>query len=301
MSSGDEAPTDGDGQTGAAVTDGTVPTNGVDTYYVRRGEGPPVVFIHGMAMDHQMWEPQLSALSDEFTTIAYDVRGHGRTGGSDAVPYSVDLFADDLDVLLDGLSIEQPVVVGLSLGGCIAVAYAAAHPEKVARLVLADSFPPGPLSGSTRLLFANLRVIARLDRFVRYKRLNRLQMWIGNRLSPGIAGEGDGERVQRLMEASPTIPHDEFAKIARATAAFPTTPRDCSGVTAPTLVLYGEHVPGPLRDLTRGLPARLGSTDVTVEMVPGGGHASNLDNSAFFTDAVREFARSVDDRASAAD
>jgi len=285
----------GESATGEHATTGrSARTNGIETYYVCRGEGPPVVFVHGMAMDHRMWDGQTTALSDEFTTVAYDVRGHGRTGGSDAALYSVDLFAADLDALLNALAMERPVLVGLSLGGCIAQAYAAAHPENVAGLVLADTFPPGPLSVRARLLFSNLRVLARLDRIVRYKRLNRLQMWVGDKLSPGVAGEGAGERIQRLMESSPTIPHEEFAKIARATAAFSTTPLDLSGVIAPALLLYGERVPGPLQDLARTVPARLGSTKVTVTEVPNGGHASNVDNPAFFTEEVREFVRGID-------
>ena len=68
---------------GAEVERGTVRTNGVETYYERRGDGPPVVFVHGMFMDTAMWEAQAEALSDDFTTVTYDVRGHGHTGGSD--------------------------------------------------------------------------------------------------------------------------------------------------------------------------------------------------------------------------
>ncbi|MCU4740580.1 alpha/beta hydrolase [Natronoglomus mannanivorans] len=265
----------------------TVQTGDIETYYVRRGDGPPIVFVHGMIMSTTMWVPQMNALSDAFTTVAYDVRGHGHTGGSDTMPYSVDLFAADLDALLDALDITRAVVCGLSMGGAIAQAFAAAHPEKVAGLVLADTFPVGPLPVTGRLAMANIRFLARLDRFVGYKTLNRWQLRIAHRLLPGVSG--DRETVQQLVDDAPTIPHAEFVKIADATARFPKADIDLSRVTAPTLVLHGEHLPTANEKTTERLIGQLSNTDPTVLVVPASGHASNLDNPEFFTTALREF------------
>lgn len=267
---------------------GRVQTNGIETYYVRRGEGPPIVFVYGAIMDHRQWEPQVDALSDEYTTVAYDVRGHGRTGGSDAETYSVELFAEDLDALVDALGLQQPILCGLSLGGCIAQVYAARHPEKVAGVVLADTFTAGPLGVGGRLLFANLRFFALLDRVVRYKRLNRFQTWVGQRVAPGIAG--DRATVQRLVDEGPTISHPEFVKIMEALGAFPRSDFDISPISAPTLILYGENEPAMFRTAAAYMRERLTGADVEVRVVPDAGHASNLDNPAFFTAAVRELA-----------
>jgi pimeloyl-ACP methyl ester carboxylesterase len=265
----------------------TARTNDIETYYVTRGAGPPVVFVHGMIMSTTMWKPQMNALSDAFTTIAYDVRGHGQTGGSQKETYSIELFAADLDALLDALDIDRAVICGLSMGGTIAQAFAAAHPEKVAGLVLADTFPAGPLPLTGRVALANNRFLARLDRLINYKTLNRWQLKIGNLLLPGVSG--DEETVQRLVEDAPTIPHTEFVKIADATARFPEADVDLSAVTAPTLVLHGEHLPMANEETTERLVPSLGNTDTTVRVVPGSGHASNLDNPTFFTATLREF------------
>lgn len=269
----------------------TVETNGIDTYYERRGAGPPIVFVHGMYLSTAQWQPQLDALGDDFTVVAYDVRGHGRTGGSDRERYDIDLFAADLDALLDALDIERPILCGLSMGGCIAQAYAATHPDSVRGLVLADTFAPSPMPLGARLLFANLRVYAHLDRVVRYPTLNRLQLRVGNLLSPGVGG--DREAVQRVLEAGPTIPHDEFAKVAGAMARFPGTRIDLSRITVPTLLLHGEHLPRVMAAMHPRLAARLTAAPVEIVEVPDAGHASNVDNPAFFTDAVRGFAASV--------
>lgn len=265
----------------------TVRTNGIETHYVRRGDGPPVVFVHAMAMSATMWEAQLEALEDAYTVVAYDVRGHGHTGGSDAPTYSMDLFAADLDALLDALGIDRAVVCGISMGGAVAQTFAAAHPEKVAGLVLADTFATGPAPVAGRIAMANVRVLARIDRFVRYETLNRIQMWIAQRLVPGMAG--DAVTVQRLMEEAPTIPHDEFVKIADATALFTKRDLDLSVVTAPGLVLQGEHLPAGFEAWAERLVEQLPNADPEVRVVPGGGHASNLDNPEFFTAVLGTF------------
>lgn len=265
----------------------TARTDDIGTYYRTEGSGPPVVFVHGMLMDHTMWNAQVEALDDAYTTVAYDVRGHGRTGGSERTPYSIELFAADLEALLDALGIERAVVCGLSMGGAVAQAFAAAHPERVCGLVLADTFHAGPQPLAGRLAATNLRVLGRLDRFVGYKSLNRWQLRVGNWLLPGVAG--DGTTVQRLVEKTPTIPHDEVVKIADAVARFPGTELDLSVVTAPALVLHGEHVPSAVETGAKRLVAQLPNADPTVEVVPDAGHASNLDNPEFFAAALRTF------------
>jgi 3-oxoadipate enol-lactonase len=94
----------------------------------------PLVLLHGGAVDHRMWTPQLTGLRDR-RTIAPDARGHG--GSSDAEsPYSL---ADDVVALLDALEIERAVLAGVSMGGGTAVDVALEHPDRVAALVVSDT------------------------------------------------------------------------------------------------------------------------------------------------------------------
>jgi pimeloyl-ACP methyl ester carboxylesterase len=180
------------------------------------------------------------------------------------------------------------------MGGCIVQVYAATHHENVAGVVLADTFTAAPLPPGGRLVFANLRLLGRLDRVVRYTTLNRIQTWVAQRLAPGVAG--DGVTTQRLVDEAPRIPHREFVKIADSVAAFPESDFDVSRVDAPTLILYGENVPGAFRDMHVRLADHLSNADVEVTVVPDAGHASNVDNPEFFTAAVRSFARAVVER-----
>jgi 3-oxoadipate enol-lactonase len=103
------------------------------------GEGTPVVLIHGLAADHQMWTEVVKQLAKHHRVIAYDVRGHGRAAGAPK-PFTVPVFAADLAALMDKLGIRQAHVYGMSMGGAIAQQFAIDHPERVRSLALIATF-----------------------------------------------------------------------------------------------------------------------------------------------------------------
>lgn len=280
----------------------TVATNGIRTHYERRGDGPPIVFVHGAAVDSRQWEPQLDALADGYTVVAYDVRGHGRTGGSAEQSYSVDLFAEDLAALIDALDLDRPIVCGHSTGGCIAQVHAARHAEDLGGLILADTFAPEILSrGEWLQRSLLLRATIPPTRLVGYERVERAMVWLQERVQ-GEAISGDYDAIRRLREEGPRMTTAEFAKVIRAVVDFADAEIDFGAITLPALVLYGENDAG----FVRRHAERFGDAlpDATVRSIPDAGHAANLDNSAAFTDAVRSYAaersRGRDDAADAA-
>ena len=110
------------------------PTNGIQTYYEESGQGEPVVFIHGFSLDHRIWQDQME-FAKNCRVVVYDVRGHGRSPADP--PWTSADQVTDLLALLDHLKIQRANLVGLSMGGGIAVNFALAHPERVKSLVLA--------------------------------------------------------------------------------------------------------------------------------------------------------------------
>jgi pimeloyl-ACP methyl ester carboxylesterase len=101
------------------------------------GNGPPVLFLHGLGGTRTAWDPQLEALADEFRCIAWDMPGYGE---SDPIePLTWDTIADAVIRLIDALEIERAHVVGLSFGGQQALHLALRHPDRIDRLVLADT------------------------------------------------------------------------------------------------------------------------------------------------------------------
>ena len=136
--------------------------NGLDVFYETRGAGDPVLLIHGLGSSTEDWEPQVDALARDFTVVAYDVRGHGRTGKPGGT-YSVAQFASDAAELIRALRLAPVHVVGLSMGGMIAFQLAADHPELVRSLVIVNSGPEMVLrTFKERLGIVQRRLIVRL-------------------------------------------------------------------------------------------------------------------------------------------
>lgn len=102
------------------------------------GGGPPVVFAHGFLLDETMWNPQVSALREEFRCITYDSRGWGRTEfvGN---PFTYWDLADDAVALLDHLGIESAALVGMSAGGYMALRAAIGYPDRFHALAIIAS------------------------------------------------------------------------------------------------------------------------------------------------------------------
>lgn len=97
-----------------------------------------VILIHSLAMDSSFWAPVAAKLAHVSPLIAVDCRGHGLSDKPDT-PYSVETFAEDLLAVLDDAGWEKAVVAGASMGGCVALAFAAAHADRCAGLGLFDT------------------------------------------------------------------------------------------------------------------------------------------------------------------
>ena len=116
--------------------------DGLALHYVRRGRGPAVVLLHGLGGFAESWRCTLDALAGRADVQAVDLPGFGRSGKPRA-RYDLTFFARALHGFLDGLGLGQVSLVGHSLGGAIAVAYALTHPGRVDRLALIGAVVPG--------------------------------------------------------------------------------------------------------------------------------------------------------------
>lgn len=111
----------------------------VELAFEDRGNGPPVVLVHGFPLNRTMWVVQMEALASHFRVIVPDLRGFGE---SQVVPgvATMDTMAGDLVALLDVLGISEKIVLGgLSMGGYVALAFARRYPERLRGLILCDT------------------------------------------------------------------------------------------------------------------------------------------------------------------
>ena len=118
---------------------GTVQANGQELYYELHGEGPPLVLLMGIGYDSSLWTlAQVPVLSTQFQVILVDNRDAGRSSKA-RQPYKIADMADDLAGLLDALGIQRSHLLGLSMGGMIALEFALRHGDRLDRLVLAGT------------------------------------------------------------------------------------------------------------------------------------------------------------------
>ncbi len=103
------------------------------------GDGSvPVVFIHSLAGNTQQWSAQLSHIRTTRRAVALDLRGHGQSSSPANSDYAIESMAQDVQTVIDQLGIEEFNLVGHSMGGSVASAYAGAYPQRVAGLLLVD-------------------------------------------------------------------------------------------------------------------------------------------------------------------
>lgn len=126
-------------------------TNGSLISYDDLGSGNPVLFIHGHPFNRTMWQPQVQSLRWKYRTIAPDLRGFGESSLGPEPLSTLESMASDLARLLDHLSVSRVCVVGLSMGGQIAMEFARAFPERTAAAVLAATFPQGETAEGVKL------------------------------------------------------------------------------------------------------------------------------------------------------
>ena len=107
----------------------------MELFYQSQGEGTPIVFVHGFSLDSQMWQPQVDGFSKTNQVTTYDMRGFGKS----PTPTGLYSHIEDLHNLVNHLKIQKFHLVGLSLGGEVAIDYALTYPNTIRSLTLADS------------------------------------------------------------------------------------------------------------------------------------------------------------------
>jgi pimeloyl-ACP methyl ester carboxylesterase len=259
-----------------------IQTGSIQTYYEIHGDsGPVIAFIHGAGASHDMWRPQAEYFSKTFRTLTYDIRGHQQSGGSDD-DYTCELFADDLYHLLKQLDIREPVLCGLSLGGMIAQEYAVKYQSNLKGLILADTAVASALTLSDRLLKAAYPKI--------------MVKWTIKRMSDEKYADWSfkyfdmEEDVRRyLKQEQLKLKKEELLKITDAIYSFKLLPLE--RVKVPTLVIVGENERKAVFPHVDKMLELIPNAKRVV--IPGAGHASNLENPEVFNREVENFLKGL--------
>ncbi len=255
--------------------------NGCEIFYLEEGcpDSLPVVFIHGMLFDHHTWRPQIDALCSRFRAVAWDMRGHGESGTGDG-QYTHRMFAEDLIAVLDHLGIERAVLCGLSMGGSIAVRAFELDPGRICGLVLCDT-GSGPDSDEAK----RWRELA-----IRDIKRNGLKMFAGEfmeKVFSPAALTAEPEMVKAVRTAILALSPLAVCGALLAQAGRPDMTAALSAITIPTLLLVGEDDLLTPPSLMYSMHMKIPRSEVRV--IPGAGHASNLENPSLFNKYLLEF------------
>jgi len=268
----------------------TVAANGVDLYYERRGDGPPVVFLHGAGLDHRLWPELTEPLTDDYEVVVLDMRLHGRSGGNpDDVRFSD--FVEDLHAFVDELDLSRPVVVGHSMGGMVALAYADRYGDETAGVVTIGSETPETPS---RRAWLYDRVVFPVHYWLRDRfgqgAANRF-MFAVNRLARDDAGLSDTEEFERITTAHhadyPEPTDVDQAAIENTFEDYGALEPDYEAITIPVLALYGERELDVTADHAEYLAGQVPNGRAV--SVPDAAHVSPVDNRSFVVRTIREF------------
>jgi len=252
---------------------------GIDYHYVDRGSGPPLLFVHGFPLSHQMWNAQVDRFSATHRVIVPDLRGFGRTAAADD-QVMMQRFADDLAALLDHLDIAQVNYCGLSMGGYIAWQFAAHHADRLQRLVVCDTRaeadPPqardGRLTMAARVLIEGAASVA--------------DGLIDKIFAPANVA-ANATCVQETRDVICATRPKAIAAAQRGMAARPDMVGSLANIGVPTLVVCGEldaiSPPEAMRNIATAIP------DASYVEISGAGHMAPLEDPQPVNDALAAF------------
>lgn len=270
----------------AESTENTFPWRGKTLAYREAGQGTPLLFLHAFPLSSRMWDGQLAAFSATHRCLALDFAGFG--GSASAVTAGeisrMEDLADQARTLLDHAAAERAVVCGLSMGGYAALAFAAAAPERLAGLILADTRAgadneegrKGRLGMAERVskegtgFLAEAMVPKLLGATTRAER-PQVVSWVSQEIAAATP-EGVAA-AQRGMAERP----DRFAILAK--------------LTVPTLALAGEEDELTPPDESRRMAAAVAASNLVI--LPHAGHLSNLETPEAWNGAVARFLREM--------
>ena len=257
---------------------GYLEINGARLYYEEAGTGDAVILLHGFSLDARCWDGQFEPLARHYRVVRYDIRGFGRSSLPHGAPYS---HAGDLGELLNRLGAETPVLIGLSMGGAIAVDFALTHPLSVRALVLVGSTLGGyRWSDEESSFYREVIRRAREDGI----ELGR-QHWLRDplfaapmeqpeaaaMLTEMIAGYSGWHWLNRDPEQSPE----------------PRAIQRLGEIPVPALVVVGEHDIPDIQGMARALAG--GISGARESVIGGAGHLSCMEAPLELNRVVLEF------------
>lgn len=250
--------------------------NGIQLYYESHGDGPPVLFLHGLGSSTRDWELQIPAFSEEYRVITVDVRGHGQSDKPPG-PYSVRQFSEDTAAFMQALDAAPAHVIGLSMGGMIAFQLGVDHPELLRSLIIVNSAPSFKPRDLKEKLAAQQRIL-----LVRLFGMKKIGEVLAKRMFPKPEQAPIREIfVQRWAEND----RQAYLEALKAILNFDINDR-IGAITAPTLIVSADddYIPVTAKE---AYAAQM--PDARVVVIPDSRHGLPVEKPDEFNQAALAF------------
>ncbi len=255
------------------------------TSYLESGDVDelPLIFIHGFPFNNKMWEDQLIKFGVEYRCIAYDVRGHGSSEAGE-VNFSIGLFAEDLIAIMDALKIEKAVIVGLSMGGYVAMKAIEKYSLRFAGLVLCD----------TQCVADTEEGKEKRKKTIGFIERNGLEVYADESLKNLFAPASFETKQQAVSFIHSTILNTPARTICRTLQALAERNETCTSlpqIDFPVLIVVGAEDKITSPEAARKMNGLIGGSELVI--IPEAGHLSNLENPIQFNFHLKEFLKKL--------
>ncbi|WP_213955958.1 alpha/beta hydrolase [Variovorax sp. dw_954] len=255
--------------------------NGQNLYFEDSGgDGPAIVFSHGLLMDGTMFEPQVAALKSRYRCIVWDERGHGRTATDECAPFTYYDSANDLAALLAHLGIRRAVLAGMSQGGYLSLRCALTHPALVSALVLID----------TQAMQEDPAQMPHHQALLEDWQRNGLTDVNAGVIEHIILGDGWSGAAPWRAKWKQLLPVNLLQCFTTLATRDDISER-MAEIKVPTLVVHGEA--DQAIELSRAMAMAKALPNAEVVTVPGAGHAANLTHPDVVNPAIEKFLASL--------
>jgi pimeloyl-ACP methyl ester carboxylesterase len=267
------------------------PSEGARIYYEETGKGTPILFIHEFAGDYRSWQDQVRYFGRGWRCLAWSCRGYPRSDApAEEKLYGQDFFNRDAIAVLDASKVDRAHVVGLSMGGYTALMLAAKFPDRVISCTAAGA-GSGALK-STRAQFIEDARLAAAE-FDRSGKVNAEAMGAGPTRVQLQNKDPQGWRtfVEHLAEHPAHAAAKTLRTVQAGRASLYDMEAELKAIKAPVLLLVGDE-DEPCLDVNLWMK-RLMST-ARLGLLPGSGHAINLEEPALFNQLIERFIGEVE-------
>lgn len=253
-------------------------------YWIERGQGLPVVFLHGYPLTHQIFEPQLEPISRDHHAILLDLPGYALAAGQ-SVPDSLSGFADRVHEFLAERFSTRVVLLGHSFGGYIALELMRRHPEQLRALILADTRSQADTPEARQKRIATADCLQTPG-----EQLDSAQ--IARTLVARSTWEKNGPLVDHVRSIAASVPTRTVIATLRALADRPDLTPVLATIRVPTLILWGvdDQLIPPSQSAAM-VPLVPGCTG---EGLAGAGHLPSLESPDAFSRTILTFLGRLD-------